>query len=193
MDKKVKISIGIVVVLIVLYFLIPILYVKLQFISENEVKRIIYNDMQVNNDDIYFKDIDLEVDEKYYDIDLYYQNGEYEYKIDAKTGKIIYTTYHKNLNNSNNDNNNVNDNNNSNNGNNNSNTNADKISLDEAINIALKDANLNMDQVRFIKKQEEFDDGMHFYDIEFYYNNVKYEYKVHVNGGSIIEFDKDYH
>ena len=186
MNKKVKIIIGVVVALIVIFLLVPFLYFKSQFISKEQVKSIVLNDIKGNDKDVYFEEIDLEFDKKYYKVEIYYNNNDYEYKIEAKTGRIIYTDYNYNQNNGNNNQNG------NNNGNGNGNTNKNKITLDEATNIALKHANLTLDQVRIIKKQEDYDDNIHVYEIEFYHNTTKYDYKIKVNGGEIISFDKDY-
>ncbi len=66
-----------------------------------------------------------------------------------------------------------------------------KITLEEAKNIALKHANLDISQVSFIKAKYDLDDGMEKYDIEFYYNNKEYDYEIDVKTGNIIGYDYD--
>ncbi|MCR1952914.1 PepSY domain-containing protein [Clostridium sp. DSM 100503] len=111
-----------------------------------------------------------------YDIEFYYNNKEYDYEIDVKTGNIIgydydienYSILQQ-----------VNSTSNS------------KITLEEAKNIALKHANLDISQVSFIKAKYDLDDGMEKYDIEFYYNNKEYDYEIDVKTGNIIGYDYD--
>ena len=170
MNKKIKIVILIVLILIVLALVIPYIYVKTAFIDKNVVKENVIADMQVNVEDVHFKDIDLDIDDKYYEVEVYYNNKEYEYKVDAKDGKIIYTNFLITPN---------------------SDNETTSISVDEAINVVLKDANLDLEQVNIIKREEEYDDGIKVYDIEFNYNNFEYEYKINANTGEIISFDKD--
>ena len=73
---------------------------------------------------------------------------------------------------------------------NNNNTNA-KITSDKAKEIALNHANLSENQVTFIKSNIDYDDGMKAYDVEFYHNNQKYDYKIDANSGAIVEYDLD--
>ncbi len=69
--------------------------------------------------------------------------------------------------------------------------NAGKITLEQAKQIALKHAKLTADAVTFTKVGEEIDDGIHKYEVEFYKDNVEYDYDIDVNTGAIISFDQD--
>lgn len=64
-----------------------------------------------------------------------------------------------------------------------------KITIDQAKEIALKHAELTEDQVSFVKTESEFDDGIEKYNIEFYYNNKEYDYEINVANGEIIKYD----
>ena len=66
-----------------------------------------------------------------------------------------------------------------------------KITSDKAEEIALNHANLPENEVKFIKSNIDYDDGMKVYDVEFYNNFQEYDYKIDVNSGAIIEFDYD--
>ena len=145
--------------------------------------------MNVSSSDVFFESIELELDKNYYEVEVYYKNKDYEYKIDAKEGKIIYTDF-QSYNSDNNTNNNGNGNDNS-NGNGNNNTNNTKISLQEARNIALEHANLDISVVNIVKCESEYDDGILIHEIEFIYNNYEYDYKIDSRTGEIISFDKD--
>lgn len=195
MKKYGKIIIIVVGILAVLALLI-LIYFKVTFISKDRVKEIIVDNMKVNSSDVYFDNIDFELDKSIYEVDIYYQNREYEYKIDAKEGKIIYTDYIYNnqntvTNNSNSSNNNNNNNNNNNSNNSQSSNTTSNISLDEAKNIALTHANIALDNVNFLRTETEYEHNTLVYEIDFTYNNYEYDYKIDANTGEIISYDKD--
>ncbi len=189
--KKIIIVVGILAVIALLL----LIYFKITYISKNEVKEIIAANMNVSSGDLYFENIDFELDNSVYEVEVYYQNRDYEYKIDAKEGKIIYTDfkYFTNQNNSNNNSNNSNANG-SNSNNNSGNTNnipTASITVDEAKNIALTHANLTEDTVQFLRTEQEYDDGVLVYEIDFNYNTYEYDYKINANTGEIVSYDRD--
>lgn len=192
MKKYGKIIIIVVGILAVLALLI-LIYFKVTFISKDRVKEIIVDNMKVNSSDVYFDNIDFELDKSIYEVDIYYQNREYEYKIDAKEGKIIYTDYiYNNQNTVTNNSNSSNNNNNNNNSNNSQSSNTtSNISLDEAKNIALTHANIALDNVNFLRTETEYEHNTLVYEIDFTYNNYEYDYKIDANTGEIISYDKD--
>ena len=61
----------------------------------------------------------------------------------------------------------------------------------KAKSIALAHAGLSESQVTFIKTHLERDDGRIVYDVEFYSDNVEYDYEIDAVSGSILEFDRD--
>lgn len=192
--KKYGKIIAIVIGIIAVLALLILIYFKVTFISKNEVKDIVVSNMNVSSSDVYFESIDLELDKNYYEVELYYQNNDYEYKVDAKSGNVIYNDFNVNNNSNNNGlensngNGNQNGNNNSNNAGNASNA---KISLQEARDIALTHANLDISAVNMVKCESEYDNGVLVYEIDFTYNNYEYDYKVDANTGEIISYDKD--
>ena len=106
MKKYGKIIIIVVGIIVVIALLI-LIYFKTAFISKNEVKNIVAENMNVSSSDLYFEDIDFDLDKGIYEVEVWYINdAAYEYKIDAKEGKIIYTDfkYFTNQNNSSNGN-----------------------------------------------------------------------------------------
>lgn len=183
--KVIIIVVG-VFIIIVLIFLI---YLKIAFVSRNEVKDIVANNMNVSSGSLYFDSIDFELDKGIYEVEVYYQNREYEYKIDAKNGKIIYTDfkYFTNQNNS------TDSNNNSNNNQNDINHQAGNISAEEAENIALTHTNLDANSVQFLRTEMEHEHGTLIYEVDFVYNNFDYDYKINVMTGEIISYDRDTH
>ena len=187
MKKYGKIIIIVVGILAIIALLV-LLYFKTAFISKNEVKDIIAENMNVNKGDLYFEDIDFEFDKGVYEVEVYYQNRDYEYKIDAKEGKVIYTDFR-----------NINTNNNNSNGSNNSNSNNQNslnnvtasISLDEAKNIAVTSAGVDINSVKFTREELDHDNHTLVYELEFFYNNIEYDYEINATTGDIISYDKD--
>ena len=194
MKKYGKIIIIVVGILVVIALLI-LIYFKTTFISKNEVKDIIAENMNVNKGDLYFEDIDFEFDKGVYEVEVYYQNRDYEYKIDAKEGKVIYTDF-RNINTNNSQNN---SNNNNSNGSNNSNSNNQNslnnvtasISLDKAKNIAVTNAGVDINSVKFTREELDHDNHTLVYELEFFYNNIEYDYEINATTGDIISYDRD--
>ena len=178
MPKWLKILIGLlaIVIVIIIAFLI---YVNTAFISKEEAKTNLANHISVDEEDIYFENVDLEMDNNQYEVDFYYNNQEYEAKIDAKEGKIIYTDYPLNSTNTTNNGN----------GNQNSNSTQEEITLEEAKQIALNHANLNEKDVTLVKAEIDHDeDGM--YEIE--WRDTTYEYEFDISRtGNVLHYDKD--
>lgn len=54
---------------------------------------------------------------------------------------------------------------------------------------ALSDASLKAADVTFTKAKLKTDDGIRYYDIEFYTSSAEYEYEVHAYTGKILEKD----
>ena len=198
--KKTKKIIIIVIGVLLILALIFLIYLKVAFISKSEVKDIITDNMNVNSSDVYFESIDLELDKNYYEVELYYQNKDYEYKIDAKEGKIIYTDFYQANNNQNtsinSSNNNTNNNNNSNtnestNNGNASNSNTTTITMDEARDIALNHASTNINSITHLRTERDYENNTLVYEIDFIYNNYEYDYKIDAATGTIISYDVD--
>lgn len=74
---------------------------------------------------------------------------------------------------------------------NNQNSNNNKITMEQAQEIALKHAKLTSDQVSFIKTDTELENGIEVYNIEFSYENKEYDYKINSSNGEIVEYDSD--
>lgn len=65
------------------------------------------------------------------------------------------------------------------------------IGIEQAKSIVLSDAGLDEKDVRFIKEEQEIDDGRMVYDIEFYSDNKEYDYEIEAATGNIISKDYD--
>lgn len=197
MKKYGKIIIIVVGILVVIALLI-LIYFKTTFISKDDVKDIIAANMNANVNDLYFEDIDFDFDKGVYEVEVYYHNDAYEYKVDARTstegGSIIYTDFKYFTNGITDDNNSNNSNNNSNNSSTNGSTNnatTASIPLDEAKNIALTHANLTEDAVSLLRTEQEYDDGVLVYEIDFTSGDYEYDYKINANTGEVVSYDRD--
>lgn len=183
MKKKTKIIIIILAIAIVL-MLAFLLYFKLSFISKGEVRTAIVENMQVEESALHFESIDFELDNKTYEVEVYYQNKEYEFIIDAKDGDVIYTDYRSSANESG-----------SNSNSNQSTTSKEEtthdIGLDKAKEIALENASVKESDVSLVKQEQDYDDGRKYYEIEFIYQEMKYDYKISAATGEITEFERD--
>lgn len=164
----------VVVLLIIVGLLVFGIYMRETYLSEEEVKTIVINDMGQAESDIYFKKIEFEFDEKIYEVNVYYNNVEYEYKIEAKDGQIVYTDYLNSTNTTEEDN-----------------TITDELSLDDAKAIAFQQANVNESDITLTKAIEKVEHGVTVYEIEF--TDASYEYEITINKstGEIIAYDKD--
>ena len=171
MPKWAKILIGLIaiVILIVVGFLI---YVNTAFISKYDVKENLAKHLNVSKNDIYFDSIDLEMEKNQYEVDFYYNNHEYEAKIDAKEGKIIYTDFTSITTNSP------------------ENQNTPEITLEKAKELALKHANLDESNTTLVKAREEIDNGIAIYEIEYKDNTYEYDFDIS-KSGEILNYDKD--
>lgn len=191
--KKTKKIIIIVIGVLLILALIFLIYLKVAFISKSEVKDIIAANMNVNVNDLYFESIDLELDKGIYEVEVYYHNDDYEYKIDAKSategGRIIYTDF-KYFTNSIIDNNNSNTNESTNNENA-SNSNTTTITMDEARDIALNHASTNINSITHLRTERDYENNTLVYEVDFIYNNYEYDYKIDAATGTIISYDVD--
>ena len=188
--KKPLIIISSIVGVILLVVIGIFVYIKVTFLTQNEIKDIIIKDTGLTSNDIYFESIDLEAKDNRYEVEFYYNNTEYEYKIDAKNGRIIYNNFK--INNSNiNENNNQSSNSNNSSKNSNTNTNNNVITLDEAKTIALNETGANESNVTFTETKSDYDDGRQVYDIEYIYNNYEYSYEIDAIAGEIISYQRE--
>lgn len=69
---------------------------------------------------------------------------------------------------------------------------SEAVSLNTAKQIALKHAKLKEQEVFFVQAKKDIENGREVYDIEFYANNVEYDYEIDVKTGKILSFDVDH-
>ena len=65
----------------------------------------------------------------------------------------------------------------------------DIITLEEAKAAALDYAGMSAEQVRFTKIEQDYDDGMTEYEIEFYVNGKEYSFAIDAVTGSVLEME----
>ena len=65
------------------------------------------------------------------------------------------------------------------------------ITIEQAKEIALKHAGLTMDQVSFFESENDIDNGLEKYDIEFSHDGKEYDYEISLVDGSIIQYDNE--
>ncbi|HFU4450095.1 TPA: PepSY domain-containing protein [Streptococcus suis] len=145
-----------------------------QIKTMDAAKSIVLKDLGLNASQVRFKDLDFE--KGIYEIDLVANNVEYDYDVQASTGKIIkkksktltptktsvkpaQPTQAKKT------------------------TVAVTISTEQAKTIALKDAGLTANKVRF----KEVDLEKSVYEVDFVANNLEYEYDINGLTGKIIK------
>lgn len=66
-----------------------------------------------------------------------------------------------------------------------------EITRDKAKNIALDDAGLAITDVTFTKEKLDVDDGISVYDIDFYADNMEYEYEINAVTGAVHSKSKE--
>ena len=143
-------------------------------ITPDEAKQAALDHAKLTAEQVIFTQAKLDYDDgrAVYDIEFYSGNKEYDYEIDANSGKVLEFDYDI--------------------------ENFDissvqvKLSLDEAKAVALKNAKLSENDVVFTKAKLDYDDGRAVYDIEFYSGNKEYDYEIDANTGKILDRDIEY-
>ena len=67
-----------------------------------------------------------------------------------------------------------------------------ELSDEEAVSVALKHAGLTADEVRRIVCEYDVDDGVPQWEVEFRVGKMEYEYTIHAETGTILEWEKDW-
>ena len=151
-----------------------------EYLGVDAAKAIALAAADITESDAVFTTAELEEKNglSYYEIDFTVGGQEYDYDIDAISGKIIENqtkavddTAVANTANAASD---------------------GQVTLEEAKEIALNHAGLSADGVTFIKGKLERDDGREKYDIEFYTSDFKeYDYEIDPQTGEILSYDYD--
>ena len=65
------------------------------------------------------------------------------------------------------------------------------LTQDEALTKALEHAQLQKDQIDFVKKAEmDYEHGRKVWEIKFYQGNFEFEYNIDAETGSVLKFEK---
>lgn len=143
------------------------------YIGKESAKNIALGYSNLLAKDVTFIRAELDYDDGrwVYDVEFYTDNKEYDFEIDATTGKVLDVDYDVD-------------------GWTRPETTKD-IGLEAAKAIALKDAGLKANQVKFVKAGTDYDDGRKYYEVEFYKGNREYDYTIDAATGKIVEVDYD--
>ncbi len=136
-----------------------------------EAKDIALEDADLREKDVTFVRTGADYDDgrKVYEIEFYTNKGEYDYEIDAETGKILDFDYDAEA------------------------YTPDKvIGIDEAKRIALKHAGVAQKNAKWVKAELDRDDDSYKYEVEFSVGRTEYEYEIDAMTGKILDWDKDY-
>lgn len=156
-----------------------------EYLGVDAAKAIALAAADITESDAVFTTAELEEKNglSYYEIDFTVGGQEYDYDIDAISGKIIENQTKAVDDTAANEATTANTTNAASDG---------QVTLEEAKEIALNHAGLTADGVTFIKGKLERDDGREKYDIEFYTSDFKeYDYEIDPQKGEILSYDYD--
>lgn len=155
-------------------------------ISAEKAKEIALNHAGVAADKAVFEKVELDRDDgiQEYEVDFRVDKVEYDYEINAVSGKVIKAEKE------------IDDDKNTQaikpvEPDETQNSNAEIISAEKAKEIALNHAGLSADKVSFFKVELDNDDGVYVYEIEFIYERMDYEYEINAVSGAIIHSEKE--
>lgn len=147
-------------------------------VSKDSAKEIALAHAGFAESDVTIKKVEIDRDHgrTEYEIEFRKDGVKYEYEIDAESGEIIAFDLD---------------------GKNPATTNADgtpaagSISADDAKAAALAHAGLDASEVTFTKVRLDRDDDGDEYEVEFYKDNIKYEYDIDAATGRVLSYDKE--
>lgn len=152
-------------------------------ITVDQAKEIALSHAGQTVDAVYFAKAKQDYDDGLlvYEIEFIAGNTEYEYEINAQTGDIVKNKKEAaDI---------VQGGNNGNTGT--SGSAAASVTLDRAKEIALNHAGQTADAVYFKKAEQDYDDGVLVYEIEFAAGNTEYEYEIDAQTGAIRDYEWD--
>lgn len=157
--------------IITIFLIFFVILYQASFMNKEEIKDYLIHSLKIDPNNIEDWKIDLAYADGHleYEVKFIYDKRKLEYKLNARTGKIIEETsapidMKDNFK-----------------------TNNSKISIDKAKSIALNDANLSEYTVSFLHTKLDTEEGINVYEIEFITANSKYEYEIEVTSGRIIK------
>ena len=155
-------------------------------ITLEKAKEIALSDAKLADNGVTFTTAELEMEDSIavYDIEFYTSTNEYEYEINAASGKVHDKSVESLENNAGNKEGRTDETKNKENS-------STYIGLDKTKAIAVNHAGLMASDVTFSKAKLDTDDGNTVYEIEFYKDGIEYEYEIDASSGNILEFDTE--
>ncbi len=143
-------------------------------------------DADVTASSVTFTEAKLDTDDgiEVYDIEFYTSTNEYEYEINATSGKVHDKSVESLSNNTEEKQSETDKTKNKENS-------STYIGIDKAKTIATSHAGHKVSEVTFSKAKLDSDDGNAIYEIEFYKDDLEYEYEVDASSGKILEHDTE--
>lgn len=146
------------------------------YIGKKKARTIAFKDAGVTKQQVTNLKVKMDTEEgiKVYEVDFKAGNWEYDYDINAKTGKIVDVDkdrVHKVKKSS---------------------TANYPITKAEAKKIALDHAGLTAGQVKGMKASVDTENGVKVWEVEFDKGNWEYSYDINVKTGKIVDWDKEY-
>ena len=158
-------------------------------VTKDETKAVALAHAGVNEADIrnYKVEVDKERNGTVYEIEFYANNYEYDYIVNAETGKVVHSEVEKERNKaqSSNKQNNISDK---------APTQAvaqPKVTKDEAKAAVLKHAGLNANDISRYKVELDNERNGLVYEIEFEAGKYEYEYEVNAENGKVVKHEKE--
>lgn len=141
--------------------------------TQEEALEIALTDAGIDEKDVARSRVELDYDDRtlVYDVEFYTGDEEYDYEIDAKTGDILSVDREierdfRDLRNSD-----------------------AEYTKEEALEIALEDAELKEEDIDKSRVELDRDDGFLTYNVEFYVGNEEYDYEIDASTGRILDVD----
>ncbi len=110
-----------------------------------------------------------------YEVEFHVKGTEYDYEIDAQTGAVVKYKNEQNGANTGGG----------------SGTSSTDIGAEKAKSIALNHAGVSASQTYEMKVEQDWDDGVLEYEVEFKAGGVEYEYTIHGETGQILKYESD--
>ena len=68
---------------------------------------------------------------------------------------------------------------------------SERISSKDAEKRAIEHSGFRESDVKGIRSELDFENGIYEYEVEFYVDNIEYDYKINALTGEVLSFDKD--
>ena len=154
------------------------------YLSKEEVKNIAFKHAGVSSDTNVNITLGKDGGKAVYDIDFKTSEKEYDYEIDATSGKVLDFESEKIKTKPQN-------NTNTNNENTNQNQTTNYIGESKAKSVALNHAGVSSSEASMLKIVLDTENGTKVYDIQFRIGDVENEYEINATTGSIVNHEKD--